>query len=79
MYLQAYVKLDKEYSSLTRNPFTFSTLHSFLHELLTPLEGKNYMRYIFEIHSYNFQFTFHSYYEFYIRNSEGEMINIMRG
>jgi hypothetical protein len=36
------------------------------------------MRYIFEIHLYKFQFTFNTYFEFYLRNTNGEMTMLLK-
>ena len=36
------------------------------------------MRYIFEIHVYKYTFTFNTCYEFYMRNSFGDMIHLAR-
>ena len=35
------------------------------------------MQYQFEIHYYKFTFNFHAYYEFFIRNREGDKIKMI--
>ncbi len=75
---RCYQLLDHTYVKLDMHPATMPSIHKFLHTPLPSLDSDDYMRYIFEIHFYKFQFTFHTYFEFYLRNSQGEMVHLLK-